>query len=432
MKENFSIGRIQNQSITILAVGSRGDVQPFCALAVGLQQAGHRVRVATHCNFEELVSKQGLEFATLAGDVQEILNSERGHKLIAGEETTLISNEVFEKQLADAWQACQGTNVIILTPWAPWGYNIAENLAVPCFMASHIPVTPTRAFPFLKFAQVSRNPLAGIFNYASYFQEEFFYWERKREKINQFRKEILGLAPLPFGGIVFRRKHPPNLSPLPVLYGISPLVIPKPIDWPEWVKITGYWFLKQATHYRPPKELLHFINDGPPPVCLGFGSMTTRNPQLFTELIIEALASSQQRGILLSGWAGLGNVNMPENVFVIDSVPHDWLFPQMATVVHHGGSGTTAAGLRAGIPSVILPFHGDQPAWGQRLADLGVSPPPIPYKHLSAQALTEAIRVAVNDRTMRMRAQALGEGIRREDGVAVAVEAIHRHLQIDC
>lgn len=428
MEQKLPTERTPSLRTTILAVGSRGDVQPYCALAVGLQRAGHQVQVATHSNFKEFVKGQGLEFALIAGNFQELLQSQAGQKLVTGQQTKLISDELFQKQLADAWQACQGTDVVILTPLATWGYHIAEKLAVPCLMAACIPISPTREFPFLKFANTSRNSFKRILNYTSYPLVEFLFWQQQRKNINRFREQILDLPPLPFLGNRFRKKRPPNLSPLPVLYGFSPSVIPRPADWADWLNVTGYWFLDQAVSYQPPKEMLDFIEDGQPPVCIGFGSMTTGNPQLLTEVVIEALAASQQRGILLSGWAGIGNVKS-DNIFLIDSVPHDWLFPRMAAVVHHGGASTTAASLRAGVPTVTVPFFADQPAWGQRLTDLGVSPPPIPYKELSAQALAAAIGVAVNDETMRKQANALGKSIREEDGVANAVEAFHSHLQ---
>ncbi len=420
----------QNRLITILAVGSRGDVQPYCALAVGLQRAGYRVRIATHYNFEEFVSKQGLEFAPIAGNFQELLSSEEGQKLFEGQQTKLLSDELFETQLADAWQGCQGTDVVIFNALSTWGYHIAEKLAVPCFMAAGMPLSPTREFAFLKPQKVSKHPLAGALNYASYLLIEFLSWQRYREMINQFRKETLDLPPLPFGGARFRRKPPSNLSPLPVLYGFSPAIIPKPIDWPYWRYVTGYWFLDQMKDYQRPKELVDFINDGSPPIYIGFGSMTPRNPERLTQILLEALNRTNQRGILLSGWAGLGKVAIPESVFLCDSVPHEWLFPRMAAVVHHGGTNTTAEGLRAGVPSIVVPFFGDQPMWGQRVADLGVGPSPIPYKELSAERLAAAIQVAVSDEAMRNRAIAIGQKIRAEDGIANAVEAFDRHLSL--
>lgn len=430
MKQDSSAEQAQVLNVAILAIGSRGDVQPYCALALGLQNAGHRVRIATHLNFAAFISEQGLEFVPIAGNFQELLKSEEGQKLLAGQRNKLVSDELFQQQLVDGWQACQGTDVIIFNPLATWGYHIAEKLVVPCFMASCIPISPTRAFPFLTFAQAPKNFVDGFRNYASYLLVEFLFWQRQRENINRFRKQTLGLPPLPFLGARFRGKHPQNLSPLPVLYGFSSSVIPSPSDWPNWLSVTGYWFLDQAKDYQPPRELLEFIEDGPSPVCIGFGSMTPRHPEWLTQVALEALNRTGQRGILLSGWAGIGNVEVPDSVFLCDFVPHDWLFPRMAAVVHHGGASTTAAGLRAGVPSLIVYFFADQPFWGQRVADLGAGPSPIPYKELSAERLADAIQVAVSDQAMRVRAIALGQKIREEDGVTNAVEAFHRHLNV--
>lgn len=431
MKQNLSGEKIQNLRVTILAVGSRGDVQPYCALALGLQQVGHRVRIATHENFKEFVRKQGLEFAPIAGNYQELFSSEEGQKLIEGKPCKLVSDELFQQQLVDSWQACQATDVVIFTTLSLWGYHIAEKLAVPCFMASYIPLSPTREFPFLlSQKKASQNAFRGTLNYGSYLLMEFLFWQNKCS--NLFRKETLGLPPLPFLGERFRKKRPKNLSPLPILYGFSPSVIPKPVDWSNWLHVTGYWFLDQMQNYQPPKELVDFINYGSPPICIGFGSMTPRDPDLLTKVLFEALERTKQRAILVSGWSGIGNINKPDNVFIIDSVPHDWLFPQMAAVVHHGGSGTTSAACRAGIPSLIIPFlpiFEDQLFWGQRLADLGVGPSPIPYKKLSASRLASAIQVAVNDKAIRERAIALGKKIKEEDGVANAVSAFQYHLQ---
>ena len=414
---------------TILAVGSRGDVQPLCALAVGLQRAGHRVRVATHGNFKEFVSQLGLEFAPLAGNFEELLKSVEGEKLLAGKRNKLISDELFQELLINSWACCQGTDVVIFGQLATWGYHIAEKLDVPGLIAATCPLSPTREFPFLQSSKAVKKPWSGLLNYGSYLLIDFLFWQKNRKAINRFRKEILELPPLPFLGNQFRRKQPKNLSPLPFLYGFSPLVIPKPLDWSDWLNVTGYWFLDSSVHYQPPKELLDFINNGSAPVCIGFGSMAFGNTSNVAQVLLEALERSQQRGILLSGWAGISNAKKSDNVFIIDSVPHDWLFPRMAAVVHHGGAGTTAAGIRAGVPSVVVPFFADQPFWAERLVELGVSPPPIPFKELSAQRLAAAIQVAVSDKNMQQQAFALGESVRKENGVANAVEAFQSHFK---
>jgi UDP:flavonoid glycosyltransferase YjiC (YdhE family) len=172
-----------------------------------------------------------------------------------------------------------------------------------------------------------------------------------------------------------------------------------------------------------------FLAAGLPPVYIGFGSMTARDPRELTNIAVEALRAAGQRGVLLSGWAGLGtDSEVPDHVCVVTDVPHAWLFPRVAAVVHHGGAGTTAAGLRAGVPTIVTPVGGDQPFWGARVARLGAGPPPIPPRELTAARLAAAIRTATADVGMRRRAAALGERIRAEDGVGGAVAAFEQHI----
>ncbi|MBD2731597.1 glycosyltransferase family 1 protein [Nostoc sp. FACHB-892] len=418
--------------ITILTVGSRGDLQPYCALAIGLKRAGHEVTLATHENFEPFVRKFDLKFAPIPGNIQEFLQSKQGQRLIAGEKLNPYEGDkLLLQQLQSAWAACQGSEVIIYTPLANWGYHIAEKLGVPCFFASVLPLAPTGMFGFLRFAQIAKNPLKKAINYGSYFIAEFLYWQKHRKLINSFRTETLKLPPVPYLGRRFRQKTPANVSRIPVLYGFSSHVIPRPRDWPAWVYVTGFWFIDQASEYEPPLELEDFLGRKQLPLCFGFGSMTMPNPEYLTHYIVEALKKTRQGGIILSGWGDVGrtvNVKDSLRVFVIKEVPHDWLFPQVPAVVHHGGASTTAAVLSAGIPSITVPFFADQPVWGEKLSRLGVSPQPIPYHKVSEETLAAAIEVVLRDEGMQAKAQELGEKIRGEDGVANAVEAFHRHL----
>jgi sterol 3beta-glucosyltransferase len=190
--------------------------------------------------------------------------------------------------------------------------------------------------------------------------------------------------------------------------------------------VTGYWFLDPAEDWMPAPALVDFLAAGPPPVYVGFGSMSSRKPEETTALILGALARTGQRGIIHAGWGGMQRADLPDSVLMIDGVPFSWLFPRVAVVVHHGGAGTTSAGLRAGVPAVVVPFFGDQPYWGQRVADLGVGPAPIPRKKLTAERLAQAIQVAVTDHAMRQRAAELGTKIRAEDGVACAVAVVEQ------
>jgi UDP:flavonoid glycosyltransferase YjiC (YdhE family) len=208
----------------------------------------------------------------------------------------------------------------------------------------------------------------------------------------------------------------------------SPAVIPHPSDWPDTVHITSYLFLDAHAGWQPPPALEAFLRAGNPPVYVGFGSMAGQHPEQLAAVVLKALAKSGQRGLLLTGWGGLAAAAVPENVFVLDSAPHSWLFPRMAAVVHHGGAGTTAEGLRAGVPAVILPFAFDQPFWAARLQALGVAPAPLSRKRLTADRLASAITKAVADSGMKQRARAMGAVIRAEDGVSNAVRAIMQHL----
>jgi UDP:flavonoid glycosyltransferase YjiC (YdhE family) len=216
------------------------------------------------------------------------------------------------------------------------------------------------------------------------------------------------------------------LQGCPILYGYSPSVIPKPSDWDDHTHVTGYWFLDPDDDWTPPAALAEFLQAGPPPVYVGFGSMSSRKPEQTADLILRAIAQAKQRAIMLSGWGGLHKEDLPDTVLMVDSVPFSWLFPRVAAVVHHGGAGTTSAGLRAGVPTVVIPFFGDQPFWGQRVAELGVGPAPIPRRRLTAERLAQAMLRAVTDPAMRQHAANLGARIRAEDGIAGAVAVVQQ------
>jgi UDP:flavonoid glycosyltransferase YjiC (YdhE family) len=236
------------------------------------------------------------------------------------------------------------------------------------------------------------------------------------------RRKVLDIPLAPFSG-PYKSKATRGL---PILYGFSPSVIPVPSDWDDNIHVTGYWFVDEADDWTPPPALVDFLESGAPPVYIGFGSLSNRNPEETADLVIRALKLTNQRAILLSGWGGLHKTDLPESIFMINSIPHSWLFPRVAAVVHHGGASTTAAGLRAGVPSVIVPFYGDQPFWGRRIAELGVGQNPIPRAKLTSERLASAIQQAVTDKGMHERAAILGEKIRAEDGIARAAEVIQQ------
>jgi sterol 3beta-glucosyltransferase len=243
--------------------------------------------------------------------------------------------------------------------------------------------------------------------------------------INDFRADALSL---PRRGRFANESALANGEPVLMLYAYSRHLLPVPPDYPPHVHVTGYWFLEQQQAWTPPADLAAFLAAGPPPVYVGFGSMSGAKAQDRTAIVVEALARAGQRGVLASGWGGMTRADLPANIFMLEEAPHDWLFPRVAAVVHHGGAGTTAAGLRAGKPTVIVPFIADQPFWGKIVHEQGAGPQPIAQKRLSAESLAAAIGEAVTDAEMQRRAAAIGEKIRAEDGAGNAVAIIERQI----
>ncbi|TAK11162.1 MAG: glycosyltransferase [Anaerolineae bacterium] len=415
--------------ITMVAVGTRGDVQPLIALSLGLQRAGFEVNFATHHSFESFVTGFGLPFNPLAGNPQELIHTEEVQGWLKSGSNPIefahhflqIAEKLVHEVTHDTLAACQGTDAIIFTALGAAAFDIGESMKIPVIGAGLQPITPTRAYPPM-LMPVDFNP-GNIGNLIGHHAMLNLFYRPVAGHIRAWRKE-LGLKPHGLRGPfrrVFREK-------IPILYGYSPSVLPQPPDWPDWHRVTGYWFLDEVKGWQPPAELESFLAAGPPPVYVGFGSMSPRDPAMAADIIIEALEITGQRGILLSGWAGLGRSNLPESIYRLDAAPHDWLFPKMAAVVHHGGAGTTAAGLRAGVPTVTTPFFSDQPFWGLRVRDLGVGPAPVPQKRMTAKRLAAAIRRAVTDPSMKTKAGALGAAIRQEDGIATAVSFIRTYL----
>ncbi len=410
----------------ILTLGSRGDIQPYVALALGLVRAGHSVTLGTHELFQDWIEGLGLGFSPVHGNPRELLESAGGKAWLEGggnplafmQKLIALGRPMLAQMQQDCWDACQGADLIVFGGLAMIGATIGEKLGVPAIPAFLQPVARTLAFPC---AMIDAPHMPGFANLMTYHAFEQAIWQASRSLVNAHRAQ-LGLPPYgffgPFGEL-YRQDAP-------FLLGISPLVVARPADWPASIELAGYWFLDRPEAWRPPADLAAFLEAGPPPVYVGFGSMTPRDPAGLAERIIAALRRAGVRGILLAGWGGLEYRDATDDVFVVESVPHDWLFPRMAGIVHHGGAGTTGAALRSGVPSLITPFFADQPFWGRRVAELGVGPAPIPYRRLSADTLAAGLRRLLDDPAMRDRAAALGAAIRTEDGIGRAVARIEQ------
>lgn len=416
-------------TITILTIGSRGDIQPFCALALGLMAKGYSVTLAASVNFADFAQKLGILFEPIAGDFREILSTPAGLALLQGNtNVTLIDDDLRWQQRLDAWNACQGSDLLLFAPLAAWGYHLAEALNIPAILVTPIPVTATRSYPFLKFADSSPNKLASYFNVFTFRLVEFLSWQKSRRLTNRFRQDVLQLPPISRLGARYRRRKPPYLSPLPVLNCYSAAVLPPPPDWPPQVHQGSYLFLDDSTPYTPSPELQAFLKAGPKPFYIGFGSMMACNPEMIVDAIITALRATGQRAILCTGWGDFTTSEVPDFLYVTQEVPHDWLLPQVTAAIHHGGSGTTAATLRAGTPSIIVPFFADQPAWGKRLEQLGVATAPLPFAELTAETLTARIQAIIETPSMQHKAQDLSQQIQQEDGLAMVIEVIKQYL----
>ncbi len=414
--------------IAIIAFGSRGDVQPHIALGTRLQNAGHEVRVVTHTLFEAQVRRLGLDFAPVIGDPEAIVSHEAGQKWLGSGNNFLlffqrfsrIAEPLLQQAMLDCWQGSQGAELIVSSPLAiGTASSIAEKLRIPYWIGAGQPLTPTTAFaiPFFPTSPLPTPWFRHHYNHFTYGLSARLFWQLLGPIINRARHTVLQLPSLPkhwlYGELAHQR--------FSMLYYYSPSVLPPPSDWHNNSHITGYWFLDDHAAWQPPSALLNFLETGPPPVYIGFGSMQTRNPVHITETVLQALVLAGQRGILLTGWGGLQSVTLPDTVYTLDFVPHDWLFPRVAAVAHHGGAGTMAASLRAGTPSVMIPFFGDQPFWGHRFYEMGIIPQPVPKKRLTAARLAEAITIAINDTDLRKRVSTLSARIRDEDGLGQAV-----------
>lgn len=411
--------------IVLLSYGSRGDVQPYVALARALRLIGHQVRLVAPPNFAALTTDHGIAFASSGADIeahlrariQDLPQSSNVVRSLWGLRDELRS--LIDDSARDTWQAAQGASLVI--GQGPASAGVAEGLGVPFVDVLLQPLTPTRAFPSPVVAP-KRN-LGGDLNWLTHVAFEQVFWQLFRGTTNQVRTHVLGLPPYPFTGPLRDLRTHGLLR----LYAYSPHVVPRPDDWPSHHQVTGYWFLPPPAGWEPPAELSAFLAAGPPPVYVGFGSMIGRDPQKMTALVTAALARSGQRGVLASGWGAIGaSTPQDAHVCVVDNIPHHWLFPRMAAIVHHGGAGTTGAALRSGVPSVIVPHGFDQAFWGERITALGVGPSPLPRRTLTSGSLAAAIEQAVRNPQMRERAAQLGVQVQAEQGTVLALEHIHR------
>lgn len=404
-------------NISILTVGSRGDVQPFLALAIGLKEAGHNVKFGANIEFKEFIEKREIKFSAIRNNPMDALKDE--NKKLTGKEKRKLYYNYMTNWILDGLTAAKNTDLLIFTPVYHVGFHVAEKLKIPCIKCSYSPYTPTQEFP---------NPYLGILpkflNKISYTVYNAVEWMIIKNNTNQLREELLGLKPIAFPGMLSKL----NKEKIPIVYGFSENVVRKPKDWPEWVKVTGYWFLKDLDNYTPSEDLKNFLNNGSKPLFFDIGSLGVYSEKIIQKLL-SVLLKTNYRIVANPGGANISNLKTNDKIYFVDgSVPHVWILPKVQAVISHGGPGTVAAVLRAGKPLTIVPTYGDHKFWAKRVHDLGVGTSPLVSSKLNDEIIIKTADELMNDKRLSERAEKLGEKIRKEDGVRNAVKVIEKYM----
>lgn len=414
--------------ITIAALGTRGDVQPMIALGKGLQAKGHEVTLIAGENFDQWVRSHGLGFVPTV-DMEDVMRSPDGIKWAQSSDKPSAQLGLMKKLLGQYGaglveplieQAAHTDVYLSVFVSAPFIQCICEKYPIKHVNLPLQPYLPTRSGPASLVAAFPKSN--SIINLLLCLFGERALWSVSSETVAYLRQK-LGLPPYNTGSYI--RAH----RAIPTVHGFSQHVVPRPSDWEAHVHIGGYWFLNEHEGWQPGDDLLQFLAGDQKPVYVGFGSMPGRDPQALIDLISGALKQAGQRGVVVRGWNKAQTLRYdPQQIHLLDSVPHSWLFERVAAVVHHGGAGTTAAGLRAGRPTMIIPHMSDQPFWGRRVHNLGAGVKPVPRHKLTEENLAAGIKTLVSDSRIQQAAETLGQRIRSEDGIGQSIALIERYI----
>ncbi len=413
--------------ITIFVYGTWGDIRPHVVLGVALQAAGHEVQVVAAPAYEAWVRARHLGFYPLSVDMNTLIK-DNASLMDVGFVRQLqlvkkVINPIFVQMGRETLEATRESDVLMTVEFgAALLFDVLRVNKLKTILINPAPLNPTREFSSTLPPAPSWFPFPAAYNRFSYNFIERVQWMVLGAARNELATKYLGLPKSKL------KDFKTLLASTPALTTVSKHVVQRPSDWDDHFQVTGYLF-DDDPEWIPPQELFDFLAAGESPVYIGFGSMPDSKPQATTRLIIDAVQQTGKRAVILTGWAGLGAEDVPENIHILKYAPHSWLFPKMAAVVHHGGAGTTASGFRAGVPTIIVSHTADQPYWGRRAKALGVGTDSLPRKKLTAEKLAAAITEATTNRAMQAKAAALGEKIAAEDGLGEAVKFVRDILE---
>ena len=409
--------------IAIATIGTQGDVQPYLALAVALQSRGYSVVLGAPTDFKEFVTSHGIEFHGLGTNIQSFLQQSRFDKVMS--ENMLMNapallrqgQQIVDTAARHAWDMAQGADAIIANMNTSFSIDIAEALRIPAIMSALQPLDATSEFPLCIYYGPNFGPAINRLSYTAATVQQIYYNLPR----NRLRRELMGLDTRHRGGF-FKNN---DGTPLTTLYAFSSTVSPRPRDWPRSALVTGYWQLKDRSTWQPSEEFRAFLSAGDAPVYIGFGFMpfgAERN----TQLLKEAVKAWGGRAVVARGWGGINPDDLPDTIFAFEKAPHDKLFQYVSAVVHHGGAGTTSAGLHLGRPTFVVPQAVDQPYWGRRVYELGCGPKPIRLRKLTAETLAEALQDLTTNGSYRVAAEGIARQLAAEDGSDRAIRIIER------
>ncbi|CAD6975346.1 unnamed protein product [Tilletia controversa] len=424
--------KVPPMNIFCLTIGSRGDVQPYISLGKALQGHGHRVTIVSHPEYEDWVRGHGIDYRPVGGDPGKLMQLSVEHRILSPSffrESIGKFRDWLDELLRESWEQCQGADLLIESPSTMSGIHVAEGLGIPYFRAFTMPWTPTSAYP--QAFSVPPFEMGPSYNALSYALFDSIMWRATSGQINRWRKHMMGLKATDSSELA--------INQVPFIYNFSEAVVPFPNDWGSRICISGYWFLDTGSgEWDPPEDLVAFLDkardDDKKVAYIGFGSITVPDPVALTKNIYAAVKAAGVRAVVSKGWSarmykgkGKDEEPVPPECYVVDSIPHDWLFPRIDIAMHHGGAGTTGASLRAGLVTLIKPFFGDQYMWALRVQKLGAG---ARVGGLDSHDISDALKKAAEDRVMVEKAQEVGRKIRSENGPHVAISFIYQNLNV--